>query len=155
MQTGGREQRHAPCASASAADPSTMHRVVGDALRRPVRRRPGDSADDTRLRCRMRRVVLPFLGLLALHVVGCEGQAPSLPPPGPGASPITIVSTPPGAGVTVNGFPVGPAPVTVQLNPGPVRLRATMSGYYPAPETRVVVERGTAAIHTIALVASH
>jgi hypothetical protein len=103
----------------------------------------------------MRRVVLPLFGLFAVHILGCEGQAPSLPPPGPGATPITIVTTPPGAAVTVNGIPVGPAPVTVQLNPGPVRLRATMSGYYPAPETRVVVERGNAATHTIALVASH
>jgi hypothetical protein len=102
-----------------------------------------------------RRVALPFLALCALHLIGCEGQAPSLPPPGPGAAPITIVTTPPGAAVTVNGIPVGPSPITVQLNPGPVRLRATLSGYYPAPETRVVVERGTAATHTIALVASH
>jgi hypothetical protein len=103
----------------------------------------------------MCRVLLPLLGVIALHLFGCEGQAPSLPPPGPGAAPITITTTPSGAAVTVNGIPVGPSPVTVQLNPGPVRLRATMSGYYPAPETRVVVERGTAATHTIALVASH
>lgn len=103
----------------------------------------------------MRGFVLPIVSCLALVVAGCEGQVPSLPPPGPGAAPITIVTTPAGAAVTVNGIPVGPSPVTVQLNPGPVRLRATLSGYYPAPETRVVVERGTAATHTIALVASH
>lgn len=102
-----------------------------------------------------RCVVLAWCALFVLHLVGCEGQAPSLPPPGPGAAPITIVTTPPGATVTVNGIPVGPSPVTVQLNPGPVRLRATLSGYHPAPETRAVVERGTAATHTIALVASH
>jgi hypothetical protein len=30
-----------------------------------------------------------------------------------------------------------------------------MSGYYPAPETRIVVERGTPMTHTLALVASH
>jgi hypothetical protein len=85
----------------------------------------------------------------------CDGPVPALPPAGPFAAPVTIVTTPPGASVTVNGVPVGSAPVTVSLNPGPARLRATMSGYYPAPETRIVVERGTATTHTLALVASH
>ena len=91
----------------------------------------------------------------AVIVGACTASAPTLPPAGPFATPVTIVTTPPGASVTVNGVPIGAAPVTVSLNPGPARLRATMSGYYPAPETRIVVERGTPTTHTLALVASH
>jgi hypothetical protein len=101
------------------------------------------------------RLVAAAATLSVLWLEACNAAAPALPPAGPGAAPITIVTTPPGASVSVNGIPVGTAPVTVSLNPGPARLRATMSGYYPPPETRIVVERQTAATHAIALVASH
>lgn len=99
-------------------------------------------------------------GLIAFVVVtsggmACDSVTPTLPAAGPRAAPITVLTTPPGAAVTVNGIPVGLAPVTVSLNPGPVRLRATMSGYYPAPELPIVVEGKVPATHTITLVASH
>jgi hypothetical protein len=87
--------------------------------------------------------------------LGCESADRALPPAAPGAADITIVTQPPGAAVVVDGQPHGPAPVTLKLNPGPHRLRASMSGYYPVPETRIVVERNTAASHTLTLVASH
>ena len=74
---------------------------------------------------------------------------------GPAATPLTITTTPGGATVTVDGVGVGNSPVTVQVRPGPHRLRASMSGYYPAPETKIVVERGTAATHALSLVPSH
>jgi hypothetical protein len=101
------------------------------------------------------RLVVVVAAMSGLPLAACEADGPALPPAGPGAAPITIVTTPPGASVTINGIPVGTAPITVSLNPGPARVRATMSGYYPPPETRIVVERQTAATHTIALVASH
>lgn len=94
--------------------------------------------------------------VVMLFAVGCsDGPTPALPAPRAGAAPITIVSTPSGAMVTVNGVGVGQAPVTVSLNTGPQRLRATMSGYYSAPETMIVVERDRAATHELFLVASH
>jgi hypothetical protein len=94
--------------------------------------------------------------VVMLAAVGCsDAPTAALPAPRPGAAPITIVSTPPGATVTVNGVGVGQAPVTVALNPGPQRLRATMSGYYSAPETLIVVERDRAATHELYLVPSH
>jgi len=114
------------------------------------------------------RVAAPLLALTALlPTAACDGSAGS---PGSAASvastasttpgddrrtAITITTTPAGATVVVDGVAVGAAPVTVPLNPGPHRLRATLSGYYPAPETRIVVERGVAAVHALALVASH
>jgi hypothetical protein len=100
-------------------------------------------------------VVIAILGAV-LGTAGCtDGAPPALPAARPGAAAITIVSTPPGAAITVNGIAVGQAPVTVTLNVGPQRLRAAMSGYYPAPETPIVVERGVAATHELFLVASH
>ena len=41
------------------------------------------------------------------------------------------------------------------LNPGPRRVRATMSGYYPAPELVVQVGAGSPKEVTVPLVASH
>ncbi len=94
---------------------------------------------------------------LSLCFVGACTDAPAvgLPDPGPAATPLTITTTPGGATVTVDGVGVGNSPVTVQVRPGPHRLRASMSGYYPAPETKIVVERGTAATHALSLVPSH
>lgn len=103
----------------------------------------------------LRGVSVVVVSLVGLATSACEGVAPTLPPPGPRAANITVATTPAGASVTVNGIPVGQSPVTVRLNPGPVRLRATMSGYYPAPETPILVEGGVAATHTLSLVASH
>jgi hypothetical protein len=109
------------------------------------------------------RVAAPLLALvLTLATAGCEsGSSSATMAPGSPASgddrrtPVTVTTTPPGASVVVDGAVVGEAPITVRLNPGPHRLRATMSGYYPAPETRILVERGTATTHALSLVASH
>ena len=95
---------------------------------------------------------------LSLTAAACsDGAAPAagLPDPGPGATALTIATTPGGAAVTVDGVSVGNSPITVQVKPGPHRLRASMSGYYPAPETKIVVERGAASSHTLSLVPSH
>ncbi len=106
------------------------------------------------------QIVARFFAAFAfvLTAAACSDGAPAtsgLPDPGPGATALTIATTPGGAAVTVNGVGVGNSPITVQVKPGPHRLRASMSGYYPAPETRIVVERGAASSHTLALVPSH
>ena len=51
--------------------------------------------------------------------------------------------------------PEGLLPATVKLRPGPHRVRASLSGYYPAPETRVQVGASEPAELTLHLVASH
>ena len=84
----------------------------------------------------------------------CESAAPALPA-GPSAIEVTVASNPPGAGVTVDGVALGAAPVTVKMNPGPHRARASMSGYYPAPETRFQVGATEPREVTVTLVASH
>lgn len=103
------------------------------------------------------RCCLAVVALL-LSTTGCSDTASTttaLPDPGPGATALTIATTPGGAAVTVDGVGVGNSPITVSVKPGPHRLRASMSGYYPAPETKVVVERGAPATHTLSLVPSH
>lgn len=101
-------------------------------------------------------LVVAVFACTVVATVGCnDAPAAALPDPGPGATALTITSTPAGAAVSVDGVGVGTAPVTVQVKPGPHRLRATMSGYYPAPETKVVVERGAPATHALSLVPSH
>ncbi len=65
-----------------------------------------------------------------------------------------LSTTPPGATVSIDGVGVGKSPVTVQVRPGPHRLQAAMSGHYPAPETKVVVERGVANNQMLFLVSS-
>jgi hypothetical protein len=87
--------------------------------------------------------------------VGCEASAPTAPVAGPNAIEIVVRTTPPGATVLVDGTGVGPSPATVKLNPGPHRLRASMSGYYPAPETKIQVGASEPREHTLTLVASH
>ena len=90
-----------------------------------------------------------------LLVSACEASAPALPAAGPNAVAIQIDSVPPGASVTVDGTIVGAAPQTVKLNPGPHRLRASMSGYYPTQDTKIQVGEGEPTQHTLSLVASH
>ena len=85
----------------------------------------------------------------------CDAAPSAQPTLHPGAADITVTTVPAGASVVVDGAVVGAGPVTVKLNPGPHRLRATMSGYYPVQETKIVVERGVAATHQLTLVASH
>lgn len=102
-----------------------------------------------------------LVGLVALLVVvlaaggACEPAGPALPPPGPSAVEIVVRTEPPGGTIVVDGAPLGPSPQTVRLNPGPHRVRASMSGYYPAPETKIQVGASEAREITIPLVASH
>ncbi len=96
-----------------------------------------------------------LLVVTALALLSCENAPPAAVVAAPGAADVTVVTQPAGAGVLVDGAPVGPGPVTVKLSPGPHRLRASMSGYYPVQETKIVVERDTPATHTLTLVASH
>jgi hypothetical protein len=87
--------------------------------------------------------------------LAADTPAAGLPDPGPAATALSVVTEPPGATVTVDNVNVGQGPVTVQVRPGPHRVQAMMSGYYPAPEVRVVVERGVPASARVQLVASH
>lgn len=98
--------------------------------------------------------------LLALALpslaVACEGgAAPSLPDPGPSGIAFAIKSEPSGAAVTVDGVAVGTTPAQIKLRPGPHRVRGALSGYYPAPETRVQVGASEPAELTLHLVPSH
>src|SRR5688572_20494382 len=96
-----------------------------------------------------------ILLLLALtYAAGCEPAA-SVPVAGPNAIEIVVRTNPPGATVLVDGASAGPSPVTIKLNPGPHRLRASLSGYYPPPETRIQVGATEPREHTLTLVASH
>lgn len=92
------------------------------------------------------------IGLLA---TACEPAASPLPPAGPNAIEIVVRTEPPGGTILVDGAPVGPSPATVKLNPGPHRLKATMSGYYPSAETRIQVGAAEPREHVLTLIASH
>lgn len=108
-------------------------------------------------RAAVARAGLTTLALcLALLAAACDGGGvPALPDPGPTGVSFTLKSEPAGASLTVDGVPVGTAPATVKLRPGPHRVRASLSGYYPAPETRVQVGASEPAELTLHLVASH
>jgi len=86
---------------------------------------------------------------------GCEAAGPALPAAGPNAIDITVKTDPPGGTVIVDGASLGPSPQAVKLNPGPHRVRASMSGYYPAQEMRIQVGAEGPREVTVPLVASH
>lgn len=91
----------------------------------------------------------------ALLVAACEAATAPAPIVGANAIEIVVRSEPPGATILIDGAAVGASPATVKLNPGPHRLRASMSGYYPAPETKIQVGKSEPRQHTLTLVASH
>lgn len=100
----------------------------------------------------MIRAALP---LLTLATLACEpGKVGGLAAPKPNAVEVTVDTEPPGAAVIIDGTPVGPAPQTVRLNPGPHALKATKSGYFPA-EQRLTVSSGEPLGLKLTLVASH
>lgn len=81
----------------------------------------------------MTRRSLPLVALLALTLtaLACEpAKVGGLQEPGPNALTIEITSEPPGASIVVDGTPIGPAPQTVKLNPGPHTVKAMKSGYF-------------------------
>jgi hypothetical protein len=91
----------------------------------------------------------------ALAAAGCDAAAPAAPAAGPNAVQIVVRTTPPGGNVLVDGQPAGPSPATVKLNPGPHRIKAVMSGYYPAADTKIQVGQGEPTEHMLTLIASH
>lgn len=96
------------------------------------------------------------LASLMLGGLGCEpAKLGGLPEPGPNAVEVTISTQPAGAGVVVDGTPVGNGPVTVKLNPGPHRLKAAKSGYFAADQKLVVASGEAAKAVELTLVASH
>lgn len=95
------------------------------------------------------------LGAGALGAAACEASAANVTHAGPNAIEIVVRTEPAGATIIVDGAPAGPSPATVRLNPGPHRLRASMSGYYPAPETKIQVGASEPREHVLTLVASH
>ena len=94
------------------------------------------------------------LALVLLGAVSCEG-APAATAPRANAIAIVVRSAPSGATILIDGSAVGTAPATVKLKPGPHRLRASMSGYYPTPETKIQVGASEPKEHLLTLVASH
>ena len=98
--------------------------------------------------------VLLFTAAFACVVTGCEPATISLPDPGPNGVSITVSTTPPGATVSVDGVPVGAAPQTVVVRPGPHTLKAMKSGYFAA-EQRVTASSDTPKTLALTLVASH
>jgi len=81
--------------------------------------------------------------------------APALPDPGPNGVELTIKSAPDGASIVIDGIAAGTAPLKVKLRPGPHRMRASLTGYYPGPDTRVQVGATEPPEVTLHLVASH
>lgn len=96
-------------------------------------------------------LVLALLGLGACEPAKLGG----LPEPGPNAVEVTINTQPAGAGVVIDGTPVGNGPVTVKLNPGPHRVKAAKSGYFAADQKLVVASGEAAKAVELTLVASH
>lgn len=87
--------------------------------------------------------------------LGCEPAPAARLPDAPNGTEVTLKTTPPGATVTVDGVSVGQGPVTLKLRPGPHRVSAQASGYYPMAEQKIVVVNGAPEVHELTLVASH
>lgn len=103
-----------------------------------------------------RLLALVALLALALPALACEpAKVGGLVEPGPNAVAIEVTSEPPGATVVVDGTPVGPAPQTVKLNPGPHTVKAMKSGYFPQEQKLVVTSGEPPPKLTLTLVASH
>lgn len=88
--------------------------------------------------------------------MGCEpAKVGGLAEPSRNAVEVTVTSEPAGATVVIDGTPLGPAPQTVKLNPGPHTVKAMKSGYF-AQEQKLVVSSGEPAPKlNLTLVASH
>lgn len=139
---------------------SKMGGKVADARKRDAQGvASGIAVPQCQVARRVARAAGPALGALltaALAGAACSGgAAPALPDPGQNGVAFTVKSEPPGATVVVDGVAVGAAPVALKLRPGPHRMHATLSGYYPAPEARVQVGAAEPPEVTIHLIASH
>ena len=100
-------------------------------------------------------IAVVLVVVAGLGSMGCEASPANVTHAGPNAIEIVVRTEPPGATVVVDGAPAGPSPATMKLNPGPHRLRASMSGYYPAPEAKIQVGASEPREHVLTLVASH
>lgn len=101
---------------------------------------------------------LCLLALLSLFALGlaCEpAKVGSLSEPGKNAVLVSVDSTPPGATVVIDGTPLGPAPQSVKLNPGPHTVKVMKSGYFPQEQKLIVSSGEPAPKLKLTLVASH
>ena len=106
--------------------------------------------------CGMLRALVVVASLSSVcGALGCEPAPAARLPDAPNGTEVTLKTTPPGATVTVDGVAVGQGPVTLKLRPGPHRVSAQASGYYPMAEQKIVVVNGAPAVHELTLVASH
>jgi hypothetical protein len=103
----------------------------------------------------MKRLLTATAALACLTVGACTESAPARPPAGENAIEISIRTEPAAASIVVDGMVVGPSPQLVKLNPGPHRVRATASGYYPTQDTRIQVGVTEPRELVLTLVASH
>ena len=93
--------------------------------------------------------------VVAALCLGCEPAARKAPAAGPNAIEVVLRTEPPGGTILVDGASVGPSPAKVKLNPGPHRVKATMSGYYPSADTKIQVGQTEPREHVLTLIASH
>lgn len=108
------------------------------------------------LPARVARVSGAILVASLVGLTACKAPpVPALPDPGQNGVELTVKSVPDGASITIDGVAAGTAPVKVKLRPGPHRMRATLTGYYPGPDTRVQVGATEPPEVTLHLVASH
>jgi hypothetical protein len=99
--------------------------------------------------------VVVSLSSVCVVVTACEPAPAARLPDAPNGTEVTLKTTPPGATVTVDGVAVGQGPVRLKLRPGPHRVSAQASGYYPMAEQKIVVVNGAPEVHELTLVASH
>lgn len=100
-------------------------------------------------------LLVALLPLLPLGLACEPVKVGNLAEPGPNAVVVEVNSTPAGATVVVDGSPIGPAPQSVKLNPGPHTVKAMKSGYFPQEQKLVVSSGAPAPKLSLTLVASH
>jgi hypothetical protein len=98
---------------------------------------------------------IAFAYIFAVIELACQpAEMRQLPKPGANASDITVLTTPAGARVTIDGLPVGTSPQKVRLNPGPHHFKASLNGYFPVEQKFSISAKKAKEIH-LTLVASH
>ena len=103
----------------------------------------------------MSRTLAVLAAVFALGSIACGRSTSTAAPTAKNAIDVVIETDPPGGTIIVDGAAVGASPAALKLNRGPHRIRASMNGYLPAPETRIQVGEDQPKKVTIPLVASH